>query len=136
MNRKARSVTGRKRRVDTSIPLMLAPFVIMFAVFIVLPILIAVVLSFTNYNGVQSPKAVGLSNYVALLTQDTEFMRYENTFYALDGYPYVSPSLGPTPFPGFWGRKLSTTRRAPGSGTGTAPCRKSPTFPTVRTISI
>ena len=61
---------------------------------------------------------------------------YENTFYALDGYPYVSPSLGPTPFPGFWGRKLSTTRRAPGSGTGTAPCRKSPTFPTVRTISI
>ena len=76
MNRKARSVTGRKRRVDTSIPLMLAPFVIMFAVFIVLPILIAVVLSFTNYNGVQSPKAVGLSNYVALLTQDTEFMRY------------------------------------------------------------
>ena len=76
MNRKARSVTGRKRRVDTSIPLMLAPFVIMFAVFIVLPILIAVVLSFANYNGVQSPKAVGLSNYVALLTQDTEFMRY------------------------------------------------------------
>ena len=33
-------------------------------------------LSFTNYNAVQTPEFVGLTNYINLLTQDTIFLQY------------------------------------------------------------
>ena len=66
----------RRLRLDVSVPIMLAPFLFFFFVFIILPIVIAVGLSFTSFNGVQTPEVNGLSNYVALLTQDTEFLRY------------------------------------------------------------
>ena len=36
----------------------------------------AVGLSFTNYNAVQAPQFVGLTNYINLLTQDTIFLQY------------------------------------------------------------
>ncbi|MBQ2929060.1 MAG: sugar ABC transporter permease [Clostridia bacterium] len=36
----------------------------------------AVMLSFTNYNAVQTPEFVGLTNYINLLTQDTIFLQY------------------------------------------------------------
>ncbi|MHB8964248.1 MAG: hypothetical protein ACYC5K_13960, partial [Saccharofermentanales bacterium] len=56
--------------------LLLVPFVVLFAVFIVIPIAIAIILSFTNFDTVQAPKWNNLGNYVYLLTQDTEFMKY------------------------------------------------------------
>ena len=55
--------------------IFLAPYVLMFFVFIVLPIVVAMVFSFTYYNGVSKPEFVGLSNYVYLFTQDSVFMR-------------------------------------------------------------
>lgn len=69
--------TGKKlKAADMSVPVMLAPYALLFTVFIILPILIAVILSFTAFNAVQPPKVNGLANYVALLTQDTEFLKY------------------------------------------------------------
>ena len=44
--------------------------------FIVIPTARAVLLSFTNYNAVQTPEFVGLTNYINLLTQDTIFLQY------------------------------------------------------------
>ena len=55
--------------------IFLAPYVLMFFVFIVLPILVAIVFSFTYYNGVSKPEFVGLDNYIYLFTQDSVFMR-------------------------------------------------------------
>ncbi len=72
----AKQVRRPRLRMDVSVPVMLAPFLIFFCIFIILPIIIAVGLSFTSFNGVQTPTVNGLSNYVALLTQDTEFLRY------------------------------------------------------------
>ncbi len=56
--------------------LLLVPFVTLFAVFIVIPIIIAIGLSFTNFDTVQRPAWNDLGNYVYLITQDTEFMKY------------------------------------------------------------
>lgn len=56
--------------------LLLLPYVLLFFVFIAVPIIIAIGLSFTNYNAVQTPKVIGLTNYINLFTQDTVFMQY------------------------------------------------------------
>lgn len=56
--------------------LFLAPFLILFIVFIIVPTVMAVALSFTNYNAVQTPALVGLTNYINLFTQDTVFLQY------------------------------------------------------------
>jgi len=56
--------------------LFLAPYLLLFLVFIVVPIVMAIGLSFTNYNAVQTPEFVGLRNYINLLTQDTIYLQY------------------------------------------------------------
>ena len=63
------------QRRDKSITLFLLPYLLMFSIFILLPILLAIVLSFTNYNGVQLPVWIGLDNYKAKFTQDRVFMQ-------------------------------------------------------------
>ena len=64
----------RKRRFNTAY-LFIGPYAIIFLVFVVLLILISFLLSFTYYDGVNMPHFVGLSNYVALFTQDLDFMQ-------------------------------------------------------------
>ena len=56
--------------------LFLLPYLLLFTVFIIVPTTMAVGLSFTNYNAVQTPEFVGLTNYINLLTQDTIFLQY------------------------------------------------------------
>lgn len=54
----------------------LAPYLALFFVFIVVPVAIAVALSFTNFDAIQRPEFVGLLNYVNLFTQDIIFLQY------------------------------------------------------------
>ncbi len=56
--------------------LFLLPYLLLFTVFIIIPTGMAILLSFTNYNAVQTPEFVGLTNYINLLTQDTTFLQY------------------------------------------------------------
>jgi len=64
-------------KTHKEIPYMfLAPFLLMFTIFIIIPIVMAILLSFTNFNAVQLPKFSGFSNYIYLLTQDSVFMQY------------------------------------------------------------
>lgn len=39
---------------------LLSPYIILFCLFILIPVISAVVLSFTYFNAVQSPKFIGL----------------------------------------------------------------------------
>ena len=52
----------------------MAPFLILFTTLIVLPILIAIFLSFTDFNGVQFPDFVFLDNYIRIFTSDSVFL--------------------------------------------------------------
>lgn len=54
----------------------LAPYALLFIIFIVVPVLAAGALSFTFFDTIQLPRLIGLNNYVALLTQDETFMKY------------------------------------------------------------
>ena len=62
--------------------LFAAPFFILFCIFTVLPVIASIVLSFTNFNVIQLPKFVGLSNYFNLLLDDSLFLvALKNTFF-------------------------------------------------------
>ena len=54
--------------------LFFIPFGILFLLFTILPVVVAVVLSFNNYSVLQSPMFVGINNYNYLFTQDDLFL--------------------------------------------------------------
>ncbi|MBP3855490.1 MAG: sugar ABC transporter permease [Ruminiclostridium sp.] len=56
--------------------LFIGPYALIFTIFILVPVALAVILSFTNFNAIQFPKFVGALNYITLLTNDAEFMKY------------------------------------------------------------
>ena len=61
--------------------LMIAPFIILFMIFIVLPIVWSLFLSLTHYNIIQDMKWAGLDNYRDLFTNDDLFITAcKNTF--------------------------------------------------------
>ena len=66
----------RKKRYpyEKSSYLFLTPFMLFFLVFTVVPVVAAMLLSFTDFNMVTPPSFVGLSNYVRLLLDDSVFL--------------------------------------------------------------
>ena len=54
--------------------LLMAPYLLFFAVFTVLPVLVAVIMSFTDFNMLQIPSFVGWNNYLRMLLQDDIFL--------------------------------------------------------------
>ncbi len=75
MTRRRRGA-GRRERNQVSGYLFAAPYALVFLVFILVPVLLAIVLSFTNFNAIQFPRFVGFLNYITLLTSDAEFMQF------------------------------------------------------------
>ncbi|MCQ2505874.1 MAG: sugar ABC transporter permease [Lachnospiraceae bacterium] len=64
----------------------LSPYIILFTTFILVPVAIAIALSFSYFDVINRPSFTGLLNYVTLFTQDKIFLKYvlPNTFlYAL-----------------------------------------------------
>ena len=53
----------------------LARYVILFTPFIIIPMVVAIVLSFTSYDTIQTPTFKGFLNYINLLTADDIFMQ-------------------------------------------------------------
>jgi multiple sugar transport system permease protein len=64
-----------KELTKTYIPfyIMLLPFLTLFVLFMLIPVLVGIFMSFTDYNGLQMPNFVGLENYYRLLLQDDVF---------------------------------------------------------------
>ena len=64
------------RDAKRSIPLyaMIAPFMIVFAIFVVYPVLKAIWYSFTDYNVLEPANFVGLQNYYKLFLNDSTFI--------------------------------------------------------------
>jgi multiple sugar transport system permease protein len=60
---------------------MMAPFLILFLTFTVYPVLQAIYFSFTDYNILETAKAIGMENYSNLLLRDPTFLKaLQNTF--------------------------------------------------------
>jgi multiple sugar transport system permease protein len=56
--------------------LFVTPYVLMFTIFIVIPVIAAILLSFTYFDAVRFPEWVGFENYINILTNDDVFMQY------------------------------------------------------------
>ncbi|PAK55880.1 carbohydrate ABC transporter permease [Paenibacillus sp. 7541] len=65
-----------KKKFDYSTWIFLSPYLLFFTAFIVVPVLIAIALSFTYFNSIQFPSFIGLKNYINLITQDAVFMQH------------------------------------------------------------
>ena len=60
---------------------MVAPFMILFTVFTVLPVLLSIVISFTDFNLLEMPNFVFMQNYITLFFDDDIFLTAaQNTF--------------------------------------------------------
>lgn len=64
------------RRREGTAYLFLAPYLLLFILFIIIPVGAAIFLSFTNFDSVNWPDLIGLENYVSLFTSDAVFMQY------------------------------------------------------------
>ncbi len=73
--------TWKEMKRNKTAYLMIAPFVILFFIFTVLPVIVSMVLSFTNFNMLQTPDFVFMDNYITLFLDDDIFLiAIKNTF--------------------------------------------------------
>ncbi len=83
MEKQANLKKVKRRDVwEENIPsyIMLAPFFIFFFLFLVLPILSSIALSFTNYDMINAPSFAGLGNYLRMFIEDDVFpVVFKNT---------------------------------------------------------
>lgn len=73
-----------KKKIDSNILvgyLMLAPFVVLFFAFTVLPVLSSLILSLTNYDMISAPGFVGLNNYLRMVSDDILKIVIKNTLF-------------------------------------------------------
>ena len=54
--------------------LFMSPFILLFVIFVIAPVLTAVYMSFTYYNMLEAPRWIGLSNYRLLFVEDDIFI--------------------------------------------------------------
>ena len=64
-----------KIKRDKECYFMLLPFMLVFFVFTVIPVVMSIPMGFTDFNMVQIPKFVGLSNYATLFLNDSIFIQ-------------------------------------------------------------
>ena len=65
---------GRKIWKNRHLYVLMAPFLLVFTVFIIIPIVVSIVLSFTDFNMLQSPSFVGIDNYIRMFLDDDVFI--------------------------------------------------------------
>ena len=71
-----RSKVGKRTHNNKTGYAFVLPYALLFVLFILTPVIMAVILSFTNFNAIQWPGFVGFLNYINLITSDDVFMKY------------------------------------------------------------
>lgn len=61
---------------NKALPILLGPYVVFFTFFILIPVAVAMILSFTYFNSVEAPRFNGINNYIYMVTQDDIFVRH------------------------------------------------------------
>lgn len=79
--RKDAAISWKKAKMSKTYYLFLAPYAILFSVFYILPVITSLFLSFTYFNILETPRFIGLQNYINLLLADDVFLKaVKNTF--------------------------------------------------------
>ena len=72
-NNTNKGILGREIRRNLTSYIMLSPYMIMFIVLTVIPVVSAIALSFTSFNMLEPPKFFQLNNYIRLFCDDEIF---------------------------------------------------------------
>ena len=75
------------------------PSILVYSIYIMLPIFIAVGYSLTKYTGIGKPKFIGLLNYERMLADKVFWISFRNTMItpaSLLGRPSIIRSISPT----------------------------------------
>lgn len=81
LRRHEMSVAWKKAKHSKMCYLFLAPYAILFTMFYILPVITSIFFSFTYYNILESPRFIGLQNYISLILEDDIFLiGIKNTF--------------------------------------------------------
>jgi multiple sugar transport system permease protein len=67
-------VALKKMKVSKNCYIFLAPYAILFTMFNVFPVVASIYFSFTYYNVLESPRFIGLNNYISLILEDDIFL--------------------------------------------------------------
>jgi multiple sugar transport system permease protein len=65
-----------KKRKFSEAYLFLSPYLLMFIMFIVVPVALAIYLSLTSFNTIEAPKWIGFKNFTDIFTKDDIFMQF------------------------------------------------------------
>lgn len=68
------SVAWKKAKRSKMCYAFLAPYAILFGLFVILPVVSSIFFSFTYYNILESPRFIGLDNYISLILEDDIFL--------------------------------------------------------------
>lgn len=68
------SVAWKKMKLSKMCYLFLLPYAVLFTMFYVFPVVASIYYSFTYYNILESPRFIGLSNYISLILEDDIFL--------------------------------------------------------------
>ena len=83
MNKKKKNfhIAMYKAKRSKTCYLFLLPYAVIFTLFYIVPVVMSICLSFTYYNVLETPRFVGLSNYIDLFLADDVFLTsVTNTF--------------------------------------------------------
>lgn len=74
-------VAWKKAKQSKMCYAFLLPYAVLFAMFYIFPVVASIYFSFTYYNILESPRFIGLQNYIALILEDDIFLTsIKNTF--------------------------------------------------------
>lgn len=71
---KKRALLKKQIKASRTLYSMMAPYLIIFLTFTVIPVIVSFVLSFTSYDMLQFPRYAGLKNYLVLFLYDEVFI--------------------------------------------------------------
>ena len=74
-DRMIRKLTLKRYKDGTTGALFVLPYVLAFLVFITIPVLMGMLLSFTYFNLLDAPRFIGLTNFISIFTSDSVFMQ-------------------------------------------------------------
>ncbi|HHU23723.1 MAG: sugar ABC transporter permease [Bacilli bacterium] len=79
--KRKRALFWKQVKANRTVYSMMAPYLLIFFVFTVIPVFISFMLSFTSYDMLQMPRFIGLDNYINLFLNDEVFITsLRNTF--------------------------------------------------------
>jgi raffinose/stachyose/melibiose transport system permease protein len=89
-----RGVATRKRSLDGGYGIFLLPGLVMFLLVIILPFVVTIGISFTKWNGVTTPKFVGLDNYITALGDTSFWTSFQNNIALILAMVVIPTILG------------------------------------------